>query len=103
MKMIKEFIDYAFFRNVYLLIHFMGGFIYSMIHIPFCLNYYFDRKYMEMYLIILIVAVVWELIEFLYYGKERLEKIYGKFKYFIYDGIGDIIIALIGGFIVSLF
>lgn len=48
------------------------------------------------------IAVAWELIEVLYYRKERLEKIYGSVQNFILDSIGDVSAALIAAWVAKL-
>ena len=99
-----EFIKKAFFENKYILIHFVGGWVYSMLHIPFFEYFFGDRRLDLLFVIVLTIAILWEVYEFFSDGGYKgIEKIYGKFRYFIYDGIGDIIAPLLACLFVSLF
>lgn len=98
----KNFIDKAFFKNKYILIHFIGGFVYSMFHIPFCQNFLKDPMLLQMYLIVFGVAIFWELYEYLSDGHDNIVSIYGSVINFLYDGIGDIVAALAGSWLLSI-
>lgn len=98
----KNFINKAFFTNKYILIHFVGGFVYSMIHIPFCKNFLKDPKTLEMFLIVFCCAIVWELYEYVSEGKEQIKMIYGSIRNFLYDSAGDVVAALVGSLLLSI-
>jgi len=100
-KFIKEFLYYGLKRNVYWAWHFLGGASYAMFHFALCREVFKDYYTGYMFLIILGLSVIWELIEFLSQGKSKIIKTYGSLKVFVYDSLGDILVALIGGLIIS--
>ena len=100
---INELIMQGFKNNKYIMFHFVGGYVYSMIHVSFCLQMFNDPKVSLMFLITFLSAVAWEFFEYLKDNKQNIINIYGTTKTFYYDSIGDIIAALFGCLIISLF
>ena len=83
-----KFVRIAFLNNRWVFAHAVGGvYFYLLLH---SFGWVFA------------IAVAWELIEVLYYRKERLEKIYGSVQNFLLDSFGDVSAALIAAWVANL-
>jgi len=81
-------LDKAFIQNRWVFVHALGGVYFYLV--------------LKSILFVLAIAIIWELIEILYYGKERIVKIYGNMLNFIYDAFGDIVAAVVAALIAGL-
>lgn len=100
---IKELIDRGFYKNVYILIHAVGGLVGAMVWLPTAYHFTNNHHIGMMLFVIFMIALSWEVYEYLSAGKKKIIKIYGSLKNFYYDAFGDIFVALVGAYIVYLF
>lgn len=88
-----EFIDHAFIHNFYLWVHALGGNFFLALFLLFGLNL------AKSFIILFLLALAWEIAEFAF---SDVKKIYGSLKFFIYNAIGDVLVAMIAGLITSI-
>jgi hypothetical protein len=92
--MIKKLLEWGFKHNVWVWFHMGAGAIGAKIFIQ-----YLDKQ--ESLLILLVLASVWEVIEFVWDGGIKgMIKIYGSVERWLYDAAGDIIGAMLMGLII---
>lgn len=79
--LLKKFLNKAFLENKWLWVHIFAGAIGAKIIIILFDGYWVVET-------ILFLSIAWEILEFF---AVNIDDIYGSFKYFVYDAIGDIV------------
>ena len=93
-QFLKKLLDWGFMRNTWAWFHIMAGCIGAKLALIF-----FQRW--ESLFIIFLLAVAWELIEFIYEGgEEGVIDIYGSLDRWWFDSLGDVVGATLMAYVV---